>query len=118
MWHLFEYDLYLKCPNQTCIIVKAFYNRKHEDEKEQLQRTIGNSNVASSRKEQVINSKLKFQEIFREALGNTTSNSGTKVKVSNIWISFKIQTEFLFRGEKKRIIMEKLTVGATVDFNS
>lgn len=82
----FEYDLFLKCPNEAYTITKAFYNRNHEDEKEQLQSAIANSNVASSREEETINSELKFQQIFHEALGNTTSNPVTKVKIFEIWI--------------------------------
>lgn len=84
--HLFEYNLFLKCPNQSYAIAKAPYHRNYEDEKEQFQSTIANSNVVSSRKEQTINSPLKFQQIFHEALSNTTSNPGTKVKVFVIWI--------------------------------
>lgn len=85
-WHLFEYNLFLKCANQAYTIAKAFYNRNHEDEKKKLQSGVAISNVASSREEQTISSELKFQQIFHEALGNTTSNPGTKVKVFDIWI--------------------------------
>lgn len=82
----FEYDLFLKCPNEAYTTTKASYNRNHEDEKEQLQSAIANSNVASSREEETINSELKFQQIFHEASGNTTSNPVTKVKIFEIWI--------------------------------
>lgn len=59
--HLSEYYLFLNWPVQAYIIVKAFCKTYHEDQKEQLQSTIANSNVASSREEQTSNSELRLQ---------------------------------------------------------
>lgn len=60
-----------------------------------------NKHVAFSREEQAINSKLKFQEIFHEALGNTTSNSGTKVSLWTSGFNLKFKPNF-YLGEKKK----------------